>query len=253
MTDISQSNSTSTTTFFDFILDTGDTSIDDSVLHKALNICTVPALVAVEIASSPVTTSAIKNMVTANLDKIKDRQLSKQTEIRPFQNIESTAYPIKLEKKIHLDTFESPYNSLDSDQRSYNANIHIEEGRTKVNRDFSPNASTLLSNAGSLASTGGTNFHHTSQYEILHQNTDILKFNSSSSSPVILTLIELEQLLKKLTNTNLVINTNLELTVERQVNANENNGVVNVEAKKLLCSIDEDSDSDGLIPGRKVK
>lgn len=241
---------------------TEDSPIDDHILRKALNICTVPALVAVEIASSPATTSAIEDMVTANLDRIKDGQLLKQSENKPFPAIDSVSYPKKLEKKIQLDAFDSPYNSLDSDQRSYNANVHIEERRTtKINRDFSPKAS-LSSHTGSLASSGGTNLHHTSHFETLHQNTDILKFNSPSASPVILTIIELDQLLKKLTNTNPVSNTNLELTVEKQVNDNDHDGHVNVEIeanKSLvanqtteLSSIDEDSDSDGLIPGRTV-
>lgn len=67
--------------------------------------------------------AAIEHLVTANLDKIKDGQLAKQITEKENQSFQKSHFvPIASDAG-------SLYDSLESDQRSFNAHVQIEEGK----------------------------------------------------------------------------------------------------------------------------
>lgn len=226
----------------------------DNVLCKALNICTVPALVAVEIAADPITASNIEALVASNLNKIKDGQLSKQSESESFHDCETL--PIKLDKDEEVATmfFDDPEDSLESELRSYNANIHIEETRTgPTDCNYSPKLTgpadtEPLIDLSTKVTTGGTHFENTA-HDTIDTSIDTL---ITDNSPIISILNELDEILNKYVNsdsTNPSI-TNLDLAVETQGDAEAKHLLININSGEN-SSVEEDHESMKDIPGRK--
>lgn len=235
----------------------------ENVLSKALNICTVPALVAVEIAADPSTTSQIEDLVTANLEKIKTDQLSKQSDRSSNQGYESLPTKAISGAQNTFTPTVSPYDSLESDQRSYNANIHIEEAQSKSNRKVCSPTSAFPSpypvNNTPNAATGGTHFD-TAPFNPINTNTEINHFDLTS--PIISILIELDEVLKKhmlaTSNSTNPINTNHKLTADTEILFGDATGVIAAINHLIVDnhsdnSIDDDSIRKKLIPGRVVQ
>lgn len=211
----------------------------------------MPALVAVELGGGPNTASTIEHLVTANLDKIKDSQLSRQSDKQTFQN--SHFFPIA-PKSDCKNMNDSPYDSLESDQRSFNPHVHIEDS-AKINEPRmapSPVAAQPLDDADIQNGNGGTTHHHHSF--LTDPRTG---YNNPS---LLLTLSELNQTLSRLSNAHLT-NTNFDcnnrlITNRKLTTVDNTHGNEKVNESHEFCysltksdSLDDDILGCGLIPG----
>lgn len=214
-------------------------------------------MVAVEIAANPTINSRIDDLVTANLEKIKTNQLSKQYDL-PSNKISGNSNYVASDCRTFTPTTTTPYDSLESDQRSYNANVHIEE-QQQLNLNRNSSSPICPVNDAPNITIGGTTHFDTTPFQAINLKTQNNIHYFDSISPLISILNELDEVLKQHmaaanTNTN-PINTNHKLTADTELLFDETNGVIDainhcIVDNQIDSSIDDDNIRKKLIPGR---
>lgn len=104
--------------------------ITGTSISKALNVCTVPALVAVEVATEPNIPLQIEEIVSLNLDQIKDNVLSTKSQLNAISL--PTNLKVEYSSFASKEIFEEFKDSLESDTKHHDIG-HIPENLYRNN------------------------------------------------------------------------------------------------------------------------